>query len=71
MPEKLVIAAINLLVYYLIVKMSYIKQLLIIKLIFINIKFNISKKVSCTYNSVAKPRKKTKSSYQILKRLKN
>lgn len=41
--KKLVIAAINPLVCYLIIKMSYAKLLLITKLIFIKIKFKVLK----------------------------
>lgn len=42
--KKLVILAKNPLIYYLIIKISYIILLLIIKLIFISIKFEILKK---------------------------
>ena len=44
--EKLVIAATNPLVCYLIVKVSYAKALLIIKLMFIGIKFEVPRKAS-------------------------
>lgn len=49
--EKFVIAVINPLVYYLIIEVSYIKLLLITKLIFINIKLIVPRKISYTYNS--------------------
>lgn len=44
MLEKLVMIIINLLIYYLIVKINYIKLLLITMLMFINIKFKALKK---------------------------
>lgn len=40
-PKKFVIVAINLLVFYLIVEMSYAKSLLITKLMFISIEFEL------------------------------
>lgn len=52
---------INLLVYYLIIKVSYVRPLLIIKLIFISIKFQVPKKANYIYNSLAKPKKEIKS----------
>lgn len=58
-PEKLIIMTTNLLLCYLIIKIGYIDPLLIIKLIFINIKFQISGKARYTYNGLAKPKKKT------------
>lgn len=61
-PEKLVIAATNPLMCYLIVKISYARPLLIIKLIFISIKFQVSQEVSCTNDGPAKPRRETRSS---------
>lgn len=60
--EKLIIMATNLLMYYLIVEVSYIEPLLVTKLIFIDIKFEFSKKTSCNYDSLAKPREKIRSS---------
>ena len=59
--------ATNLLICYLIVKVSYIRLMLITKLIFINIKFEIPGKISSTYDGSTKPGKKTKSSQYILK----
>lgn len=56
--QKLVIMTTNLLMYYLIMKMSYIGLLLIIKLMFIDIKFRVFKKVNCIFDGLAKPRKK-------------
>lgn len=54
MLEKLVIVAIDPLVCYLIVIVSYVKSLLIIKLIFINIEFKVFKEDSYTYDSLVK-----------------
>lgn len=51
----------NLLVYYLIVKVSYARLLLIIKLIFINIEFEVSEEISCTYNSSIKFQREIRS----------
>lgn len=59
-PKTLVIAAINPLVYYLIVKVSYAGLLLITKLIFIGIKFEVFGVTSCIYNGLAKLEKKIK-----------
>lgn len=56
-PEKLVIAA---LVCYLIVEVSYARPLLITKLIFISIKFEVPGEASCTYDGSAKPGRETK-----------
>lgn len=61
-PKKLVIAITNPLVCYLIVKVNYIRPLLIIKLIFISIEFKVFKEVSYTYDGLAKPKRETKSS---------
>ena len=61
-PEKLVIAATNPLVCYLIVEVSYARALLIIKLMFIGIEFKVSKEVSCIYNGSAKPERETRLS---------
>lgn len=60
-PKKLIIIVINPLICYLITEVSYIKQLLIIKLIFISIKFEFLNKISYTYDSSVKPRKKNKT----------
>lgn len=60
--EKLVIVVTNLLICQLIVKMNYKKLLLIIKLIFVGIEFEIFREANCTYNGLAKPEKKTRSS---------
>lgn len=51
---------INLLIYYLIVKVSYTRLLLITKLIIIAIEFDILRKISCIYNGSAKPRRETR-----------
>lgn len=59
--EKLVIVTTNLIIYYLILKLSYTELLLIIKLMFIDIKFKIFKKIGCTYKGLIKSGKKTKS----------
>lgn len=61
MLEKLVIAAMNLLVRYLIVKKSYVGLLPITKWIFIGIEFEIHDDIFCTYNGFAKPGQKTRS----------
>lgn len=60
--EKLIIVLTNLLVCYLIVKISYAKLLLIIKLMFIGIEFEVSGEASYTYNDQAKPRRGTRPS---------
>lgn len=54
MPKKLLITATNLLVYYLIIEVSYIELLVITKLMFIDIEFEIFREVSYTYDSSAK-----------------
>ena len=59
-PKKLIIMATNLLVCYLIVKVSYAKALLITKLIFIGIEFKVFRKASCTYDNSAKPGRETR-----------
>ncbi len=61
-PEKLVIAATNPLVYYLIVKISYTRPLLNAKRIFIGIEFKVSGKASCSYDGPAKPGRETRPS---------
>lgn len=58
--EKLVIAMINLLFCYLIIKMSYTKLLLMNKLIIIGIKYNISRKICYIYGILIKPGRKIK-----------
>lgn len=60
--KKLVITAINSLVYYLIVKVSYARLLLITKLIFIGIEFESPGEASYTYDGPAKLGKKTRPS---------
>lgn len=62
LSEKLVIAATNLLLCYLIIKISYRRLLLITKLIFIGIKFEVLGKESYTYDNPAKPRREIKPS---------
>ena len=62
-PDKLVIVATNPLICYLIVKISYKRQLLITKLIFIGMEFEVFKEISCTYNGSAKPGKETNLVY--------
>lgn len=47
----------NLLVYYLIIKISDINSWLITKSIIFGIEFKIFKKISYTNNSIAKPKK--------------
>lgn len=62
MPKKLIIAVTNPLVCYLIIGVNYTRLLLINKLIFINIKFEISRETSYTYNDLTKSRKKIRPS---------
>ena len=52
--EKSAIIAINLLVYYSIVKLDYINYLLIIMLIVLGIKFEVFGEITCANNSIAK-----------------
>lgn len=54
-PEELVIAVTNLLVYYLIVKVDYIEPFLVSKLIVLGIKFEVSGETSFGNNNLAKP----------------
>lgn len=61
-PKKFIIVATNPLICYLIIEVSYIKLLLIPKLMFIGIEFEISRKISCTYDGLIKPRRRIKSS---------
>lgn len=70
-PEKLIIVATNPLVCYLIVKVSYTRPLLITKLMFIGLEFEVSGEASCTYNGLAKPRRETRLSQCISKRPEN
>lgn len=60
--EKLVITVTNLLICYLIVKVSYARPLVIIKLMFISIEFEIFRKPSWTYDSSAKARREIRPS---------
>lgn len=60
--EKLVIAAINPLIYYLIAKVSYARPLLITKLIFMGLEFEVPEEASCTYDGPVKLERETKSS---------
>lgn len=55
--ENLVIVLTNPLVCYLIIKMSYAKLLLITKLMFLGIEFEVSGEASYTYNDQVKPRR--------------
>lgn len=65
--ENLAIMVLNILIYYLIIKVSYVGSLLIIKLMFISIGFEVLRKISCTYDGLVKPRKETRPSQCILK----
>ncbi len=56
--KKLVIVVINLLIYYLIVEMGYVRVLLINKLMFISIEFEIFREANCNYDSSTKPKRK-------------
>lgn len=58
-PKKLVIMTMNLLICYLIVKIDYAKLLLITKLIFIGIEFEVFGEASCTYDGLAKLQRET------------
>lgn len=69
--KKLIIMAKNLLIYYLIVNVSYIKVLLIIKLIFRSIKLKILKEISYIYNSQAKFKKIIRFNKHIFRQFKN
>lgn len=60
--EKLLIAVTNPLVCYLIVEVSYAGLLLITKLIFIDIEFEVSREVSYTYDDSAKLEKEIRPS---------
>ncbi len=61
-PKKLVAAVTNPLICYLIVKVSYTRLLLITKLMFIGIEFEVSREASCSYNGPAKPGRETRPS---------
>lgn len=61
-PAKHIIATTNMLVYYLIVKVSYVRLLLISKLIFIGVEFEVLRKTSWTYNGPTKLERETRSS---------
>lgn len=71
MPEKLVIAATNLLVYYLIVEVNYTNLFLISKLIVLDIKFEVFKKTSFANDNLVKSKKQTKLDQCIVKQPKN
>ena len=60
--KKFVIVVTNLLLCYLIVKVSYAKALFITKLMFISIRFEVFKKTSCTYDGLAKSRRERRPS---------
>lgn len=62
MLKKLIITATNLLICNLIIKVSYARLLLITKLIFISIEFEVSGKTSCIYDGPAKLGRETRSS---------
>ena len=70
-PEKLVIAATNPLVCYLIVEVSYARALLIIELMFIGIEFEVPGEASYTYDGPVKPGRETRPSERIPGRPKN
>ncbi len=70
-PEKLVIAGTNPLVCYLIVKVNYARPLLITKLMFIGIEFEVFGEASCSYDGPAKPERETRPSQRIPRRPKN
>lgn len=58
-PEKLVIAATNPLMCYLIIEVSHVGPLMITKLMFIDIEFEVPREASCTYDGIAKPGRET------------
>ncbi len=60
--EKLVIAATNPLMCYLIIQVNYAKLLLITKLMFIGIEFEFPREASYTYDGPAKPRREIRPS---------
>ncbi len=61
-PEKLLITATNPLICYFIVKVSYARPLLITKLMFIGIEFEVPREASCTYDGPTKPGRETRPS---------
>lgn len=71
LPEKLMITAINSLVCYLIVKISYADPLLITKLIVLGIEFKFPRETSFTNDGTAKPRKKIRLDQRVPRRAKN
>lgn len=71
LPKKFIIVVINPLIYYLIIKVSYIYLLFITKLIISDVKFKVSKETNFTNNSIVKYRRKTKPGQYIPKQSKN
>ncbi len=61
-PKKLVIAATNPLMCYLIVEVRYARPLLITKLMFISIEFEFSGETRCFYDGPAKLGRETRPS---------
>lgn len=59
LPEKLVITATNLLMYYMIVEISYTGSLLITKLIVLGVEFKIPGKTSFASDGIVKLTEKT------------
>ena len=60
-PKKLIIVATNLLICYLIIKVSYTNLILITKLIVLGIKFKVLKETSFTSDGITKLKRKIKS----------
>lgn len=71
MSEKLVIAAINPLECYLIIKIDYINLFLVNKLIVLGIEFEVPKGIGFANDSLVKPRKQTKPGQYVLRQSKN
>ena len=71
MLEKLVIIAMNPLMCYLIIEVSYIEPLLIIKLIFLGIEFKIFGEVSFASDGTAKPIGKIRPDQHVPRQSKN
>lgn len=71
MSKILVIKAINLLFYYMIMKVSYLNHLIIIKLIVLNIKFEIFKETDFGNDSTTKPQRSIKSGQCVLRSSEN
>ena len=69
--EKLVIAAMNLLVYYLIIKVDYADPFLVSKLIVLGIKFEVFGEAGFANESRAKPGRQTRLGQCVLRRPKN